>query len=213
VNKPSTKTHIPEAVPSFMKAFVLFLLLLIPCLGFIILRSDPIIHSNNIEKSEQAMVQVRAFAAFIEKKPELAHPIAEQRKLNVSAVASSPAALSADQVAARTQARELVADLTDFWAQHPAQFDEVWKAQVNKLFDVIEQSGSEGALDLVQSQVLLARNHSDDLIREQSDRWLTRYLSLEHRESKIREMSDFFKEKVLDRVDQDERKMRENQSR
>jgi hypothetical protein len=192
-----------------MKGFIGFMLLLIPVLGYFILRSDPIIYSNNVEKNDTTVKQVQAFAAFIEKQPELAvrAPVAVKPEIPASTPARQ---LSDEQIKQKEQAKEMVGELTDIWREHPPAYDQQWRNQVEKLFDLAEQSQSEEALDLIQTQILAGRVHSDDLNREQADKWLTHYMKLEKRESKVREMSDYFKEKVLDRIDQDERKMREN---
>lgn len=181
-----------------MKGFITILLLMIPALGYLILRSDPIVYSNNVQKNETTVKQVQAFAAFIESKPELTRHPSER-----------PSAKVVESNEAKAEARELVNEVSDIWRQNPPKYDQMWRNQVEKLFDIAEQTGSEEALDLIQTQILAGRIHSDDLNREKADKWVERYLKIEKRESKVREMSDDFKEKVLDRIDQDERKLRE----
>jgi len=198
-----------ESIPPFMKGFVVFLLLLIPLLGYFILRSDPVIYSNNVEKNVTAVKRVRTFAAFIEKKPELA--MARPPIVRVVVPSSTPdlGDLKADL---KADARERVRELSDIWRQQPPQYDEIWRDQVEKLFDLAEKSGSEDALDLIRSQILAARGGSDDRNRQKADEWLERYLKIEKRPDRVREMTDFYREKVNERIDQDERKMREDQN-
>jgi|GEM_PF-3022576 len=203
-----------ESIPPFMKGFVVFLLLLIPILGYFILRSDPVIYSNNVEKNIAAVKRVRAFAAFIEKKPELAaRPLTMKARAPVMPArpAVAPSA-TPDRGDLKADARERVRELIDIWDHNPPQYDEMWRDQVEKLFDLAEKSGSEEALDLIRSQILAGRVSSDDQNRQKADQWLERYLKLEKRRDRVREMTDFYREKVNERIDQDERKMRENQS-
>lgn len=193
-----------------MKVIVTFMLLMIPTLGYLILRSDPIIHSNNITKNETTVKQVQSFAAFIEKRPEFAVKPRAAEVVRPAPAASE--ALPAVSNEAKAEAKEQVAELIDIWRNQPPAYDQQWRNQVEKLFEIAEKTHSEEALDLIQGQMMVARSHSDDLNREQADKWFTRYADLEKRADKLRESADYFKEKVLDRVDQDERLIRERQS-
>lgn len=180
-----------EPLHPFIKGLVAVLLLLIPILGTLILRSDPVISSSVTTPDSQSIQTVQTFARFIQTKPELAKPMATPSQ--VTAAASDKSLVLEPVTDAQ---REVIARTFEAWQKPNIQHDEQWRGEIEKMFYLAEATGSLDALDLINAQILIARKDENDLNRSKADQWFERYLKLEHRDGKRREVVDFFREAV-----------------
>ncbi|MBC7397746.1 MAG: hypothetical protein H7333_09915 [Bdellovibrionales bacterium] len=183
-----------EPLHPFIKGLLAFLLMLIPTLGTLILRSDPVMSSTASAPDTQSIQTVQTFAKFIQTKPELAKALAPPLPAPASALIDP----GKHRLEPMTDGqREVIANAVDAWQKPGVVRNEQWRAEIEKLLYIAEATGSLDALDFLSTQITLARKDVDDLNRSKADQWLDRYLSLEHRENKRKEVVDFFREAVL----------------
>lgn len=180
-----------EPLHPFMKGLVAVLLLLIPVLGTLILRSDPVISSSRIAPDTRSIQTVQTFARFIQTKPELAKPSSILAPLQITNSENHPAIEPVTD-----GQRELIAHTYEAWQKPGITHDEEWRSGIEKMFYLAEVTGSLDALDLIHTQVLIARKDESDLNRSKADQWFERYLKLERRENKRKEAVDYFREAV-----------------
>ncbi len=185
-----------EPLHPFIKGLVAVLLLLIPTLGSLILQSDPVISSSASAPDAQSIETVQTFAKFIETKPELAQPIDSPAPVNSTQTAGTPRSLEPVTDAQR----EVIAHAIENWQKPDVPHQDEWRREIEKLFYIAEATGSLDALDLLNAQVTLARKDADDINRSKADEWLQRYLTLETRENKRKQIVDYFREAVLEGV-------------
>ncbi len=187
-----------DVIPPLMKGLSIFLLILIPILAYFILRSDPIIYSNNIESDQKTLNQVQVFASFIKTRPEMVQvrPLVEKKKVIV--ISSGQAKLNEEEL-------ERIHQIEARWNELRPVHDDLWKNEMEALFKLAERTQDEGALDLISVQIVQARTDQDDLTRHKADEWFTRYTNIEKRQSKLEKVTDFFRESVLQKYEDDNR--------
>jgi hypothetical protein len=197
---------IVEGLHPLMKGLSYSLLVMIPVLAYFILRTDPVIYSNNIQADEQTLSQVKTFASFIQTRPELTK-IKEIQKPEglLSARKEEPRLPPISKLVMSTEDRDQVRVIQMKWDEGSIMRNEVWSSEVELLLKIAEKTPDESVLDLLNQQITGARSDTDDLVRERADQWFPRYLKLEKRATQRERAVDFYRENVLKRVDEDER--------
>ena len=187
-----------EAFPLFLKYLVFFLLILMPVLGYFILKTDPVIYSNNVETNPAAVEQVKVFASFIKTRPDLAKKRTFFKKSEIINIENSHAPLLNSE-------KDLMQTIESRWVSVEIVHDAQWMQEIETVFSIAERTHDEKPLDVLFPEIIKARKDNDDVVHQKADEWFTRYLSLETRSNQREKIIDFFREGVLESVDRDER--------
>jgi hypothetical protein len=189
-------------------------------LGFFILYENPI--RSNEQESRVAIAQVKEFAQFIEKRPELTAPRDPFKRFKTETSGAGTVSEKEfsqsdfDHHLGRWLNPESMDELKKMTQEHPKEIfyyyqeqfnqpeikhDENWEKNVEGLM-VLAETGHEGALDLVSEQLILARTDQDYHVQRVTDQWFQRYLGAEKRVERVRQLVDAYGRRIEEQVRQ-----------
>lgn len=163
----------------FTKALIMLLVLLLPPLGYLILRSDPPTGSG------PTLGTTQTFAQFIEARPAMV----ESRE-------PTPEAL---EIFGGLKAEPLPIDLLERLQQYEQKWSEVgsargpaWRSEMQDLFKIAQKYETPFALDLLRKQILEIKNDPSAENRKLAQEWKTRYLQLDPRPFAVAEIKSAY---------------------
>lgn len=192
--KKSRKAKKPELLDPFTKRLLALLLVTVPILAYLILKPNPQTQAANLE-------QTKAFAEFIQKKPELAvqrevasePPPPPVQSMPVPVAGTEPEPTPFDPNTNLTlDDRILISNMAAQWNQIDFVRDHAWRDQIETMFSIAERTHSPDVFDLLRRQIILGKVDDDQGNRARSETWFERYMKIENRPVPRKEMEDLF---------------------
>lgn len=196
--KPNKKKK-SQLLDPFTKRLLILLVVTVPLLAYLILKPSPQTQANNIE-------QTKAFAEFIQTKPELAQrqvASEEQAPLPPSKPVQHAMPVPADGAVAEVTPfdpntaltlddRIEINDMASQWNQVDFVRSHEWRDQIEHMFSIAERTQSPDVYDLLRRQIILGKVDEDSGNRARAETWFERYMKIETRPVPRKEMEDLF---------------------